>query len=96
MTAREQTLIVRKKFLLDPRLSAKAKGLLGVLLVRAANREPVTLEDMIESCADGSHAVRSGLQELEDLKYLWRERRGQGWSWHVTDDAENHPVRRAS
>jgi hypothetical protein len=58
----------------DPRLSAKAKGILGYINSHAAGYE-LTMEQMIAEMADGKASLYAGLKELEDAGYLARYRR---------------------
>ena len=67
----------------DPDLSLKAKGLFFYLYMR--HGEHVTVERIVEDCAEGVAAVRRAIKELEDAGYLRRERyyinRGAAYHW---------------
>ena len=82
---------VPNEMLRDPHLSAKAKGILCLLL---SNREgwKSHVSTIVGMMLDGEEAVRSGLQELEERKYLLRvqyrdkeSKQYQGMVWSYTD-----------
>jgi hypothetical protein len=58
------------RFLDDEGLSWKAKGLL--LAIVASPDEPVTITALQERSSCGSHATRTGIQELLDAEYIRR------------------------
>lgn len=55
----------------DTRLSFKAKGILAYLLGKPDDW-CVRITDLIKRSTDGEHAIRSGLQELEEAGYIRR------------------------
>ncbi len=65
--------MVDKRVLEDPRLSWKAKGLMGYMLSRPDNWR-ISLEDLIQRATEGRDAVRTGLEELEYAGYVVRRR----------------------
>jgi hypothetical protein len=82
---------VPNEMLRDPGLSAKAKGILCLLL---SNREgwKSHVSTIVGMMVDGEEAIRSGLQELEDRMYLLRvqyrdkeSKQYQGMVWSYTD-----------
>jgi len=87
--------LIPNDMLRNPKLSAKAKGILCLLL---SNKEGwyshvITISNMM---ADGETAVRSGLSELEKQKYLLRikyrdklTKQYKGMVWCYTDTPEN-------
>lgn len=62
-------------FFRDRRLSLKAKGVLGLILMHR-DGAGVTAERIAEWSPDGVPAVRAALQELEHFGYLMREQSG--------------------
>jgi hypothetical protein len=63
---------VNQAVLLDPRLSLKAKGLLGVFMATGA-KESTTMVYMRTLSSDGETAHRSAMQELEKFGYLTKD-----------------------
>jgi hypothetical protein len=57
-------------FLDDPGLSYKAKGIMMCIL--SSRDEPVTITALQERSSCGSHATRTGIQELLDAEYIRR------------------------
>lgn len=76
---RERWLHMDVRPLEDKRLSFKAKGILAYLLGKPDDWT-VRVKDIMKRSTDGEHAVRSGLQELEEAGYLEKqqERRKDG------------------
>jgi hypothetical protein len=58
---------------LDPDLTAKAKGLYVVLTALVEQGHRLTVAKIAEYFADGEAAIKSGLTELESFRYLTRE-----------------------
>lgn len=56
----------------DKRLSLKARGLLSTML-RLPNDWNYTIEGLAKLCKDGKAAVRSAVEELEELHYIRRQ-----------------------
>ena len=56
----------------DNRLSLKARGLLSTML-RLPNDWNYTIEGLSKLCKDGKAAVRSAVEELEELHYIRRQ-----------------------
>jgi hypothetical protein len=59
---------MHKGFLEDPRLSFKAKGILGYLLTKPDNWV-VRVSDLMNHARDGRDSVYAGLKELQDHRY---------------------------
>ena len=81
--------MIDKRVAEDPSLSWKAKGLMAYLLSRPDNWK-VLVSDLVNRSADGEHAVRAGLAELERAGYIVRVRvhdpetgRFDGWQMTV-------------
>lgn len=55
----------------DPDLSFGAKGIFMYLLRRSKDGE-TSIPKVVEDSSDGIHAVRSALEELEEVGYLHR------------------------
>lgn len=74
----------------DPRLSAKAKGILTNISSHAPTYE-LTFEQIVAEMKDDERAIRSGIKELEASGYLnrWRRRNEDGtlggYDWQVID-----------
>lgn len=70
----------------DDRLSFKARGILAMLLSHEHGWS-VTLKQLAGASTDGLAAVRTGVNELEQLGYLIRRtsRRGQADDWELCD-----------
>ncbi|MGW7504330.1 hypothetical protein ACWGIR_22755 [Streptomyces albidoflavus] len=64
---------VANAFFRDPALSAKAKGVFGLI---STHREgwALTVAQIVRDMRDGTAAIRSALSELEEQSYLYRER----------------------
>ena len=70
--------VIDNRFLHDPRLSWKAKGLLGYLLSKP-NDWKIYESDLVNHARDGKDAVRSALGELKKYGYLnWQQKRVKG------------------
>lgn len=82
--------IMANAALRDPRLSFKAIGILARLRSHR-DGQPVSIERLAESSADGRTAVLAGVRELEKFGYLYRARetdsegRFAGWRYEVSD-----------
>lgn len=63
---------VPNEMLRDPELSAKAKGLLCLLLTNKQGEWYSYQETLQQMMSDGETAIRSGLKELEEVGYLLR------------------------
>lgn len=80
----------------DPRLSAKAKGIFGLI---STHREGwgITVESIKAAMTDGASAIKTGLRELEQHGYLvrTRERRPDGTLgsivYRITDMPRSEP-----
>ncbi|MFF0822482.1 hypothetical protein ACFYUR_19135 [Micromonospora haikouensis] len=74
----------------DPRISAKAKGILTNITSHSPTYE-LTFEQIVAEMKDDERAVRSGIKELETSGYLkrWRRRNEDGtlggYDWQVID-----------
>lgn len=73
----------------DPNISAKAKGLLAILL-SYPDDWGFNQEHISSLSSDGKHAHRSGFNELEEAGYIKREKVRDGGQfsgvlWHVSD-----------
>jgi len=66
--------IMDKRIFENDALSWKAKGLLGYLLSRPDDWT-VILTDLEKRSADGKHAVRTAIKELQEAGYMLHERR---------------------
>lgn len=81
---------IRNDLLADPSLSFKAKGILSYLLSRPPTWE-ACISDIVNRATDGIHAVRSGLDELEEQGFIIRsqlrddEGRFSGFQFDVYD-----------
>lgn len=88
---------IRNALFRDPCLSAKAKGIFGLI---STHREGwgVTPESIAACMADGVSGIKSGLQELERFGYLVRDqpRRPNGTmgpiQYYITDQPSSEPV----
>jgi hypothetical protein len=78
VSRRERYVTLDKRFLEDPRLGWRAKGILAYLLSKP-NDWKVMMCDLLERSDDGRDSVYAGLKELEQHGYIERERlRGAG------------------
>lgn len=59
--------------ILDPRLSLPAKGLLGIILARQHDPEPLTEGQLISVSASGRELYRTAMKELEALGIVERQ-----------------------
>lgn len=66
--------VINKKFILDPQLSAKAKGILAYLLSRPDDWQ-VYEKEIINNFKDGRDSIRSGIKELVETGYIERKMR---------------------
>ena len=64
--------LINKSFLIDDRLSWKAKGILTYLLSKPDNWQ-VRVTDLANQSLDGESAIYSGLKELKEFGYLDRK-----------------------
>jgi len=64
---------IANAFFRDPNLSAKAKGIFGLISTHASGWN-ITVESLMGDMKDGRDAIRAGLKELEESGYLVRER----------------------
>lgn len=86
---------IRREALQDTRISFKAQGILTYLLSLPDNwKTNAERLGMTRPGKEGQHAVRSGLQELEEAGYLVRKRTHLGagkwrWIWMYSDDPES-------
>lgn len=95
--AADQFTQIRNALFRDPCLSAKAKGIFGLI---STHREGwgITPESIAACMADGVSAIKSGLQELERFGYLVRDqpRRPNGTvgpiQYYITDQPSSEPV----
>jgi len=65
----EPYVVLRKHFINDKKLSCKAKGIMTYLLSKPDGWH-VQVGDIVNNCADGEKAIRSGIRELKEHKYM--------------------------
>ena len=74
---RNPYVVLDKTFLIDPTLSAKAKGLLAYLLSLPADWQ-VYVKELTQHFSDGVKSIYSGINELKDHGYIMhQQRRGE-------------------
>ena len=78
---------VANEFICDPRLSAKAKGILLYLLSKPDDWE-TKLVDIVNHMADGLDSIRSGIKELKNRGHIIqrsvRDEKGRITHWEFT------------
>ena len=87
--------IIDNEILESRELSWKAKGLLGYMLGRPDGWE-FSERALYGEFPDGQTSTRSGLKELEDGRYLFREKVRDGGKivgcvWHVSQTPRDWP-----
>lgn len=87
--------MIDKSCLEDSNLSWKAKGLLAYLLSRPDDWK-IYVNDLISRAKDGRDSVYSGLRELIEAKYIFKQRlfdekgRFAGWEYRVYEHPQLH------
>src|SRR5699024_7573222 len=82
---------IDNKVFTDESLSWKAKGILGYLLSRPDDWQ-VIIQDVVNQSVDGRDSVMTGLNELEEKKYIHKHRRRNakghfiGWVYYVFEN----------
>lgn len=81
-----------KRIVYDSKLSWKAKGILAYAFSRSANWKFFKSEIMSHA-KDGEASFDSGIEELEETRYLYRIRKQnketgtfEGWEWHFFEE----------
>ncbi|MEU0078458.1 hypothetical protein ABZY58_11230 [Micromonospora tulbaghiae] len=88
---------VPNHWLRDPRLTAKAKGILAYIASHAAGYE-LTVAQIIAEMKDGESAVKAAMRELEAAGYLRRRQRRDdsgrlsGTDYWIVEDPEADPT----
>lgn len=84
---------IPNEWMRDPKLSLKARGLLGLLMSHDEGYI-VTYKSLAASNLDGRTAIESAVKELKEQGYLQvlnsrgRGGRIEGWIWELTDPVE--------